>query len=461
MAKLRRRFLPHFDSLESRVVPAGNVIATLKGNILSIMGDNQANSITVTSDSAGAWTISGLDQTTINGSSNPFTINPSDPTKNKGKDKAKPPKAVAKSPVRLMVNMRGGDDTVEIDGGDVKVGKNTSIKLGQGNDTLTVDGLFAGDNSRYDGESGNDTITVTNSSFTTSALLSGGVGSDTINIDNVDFGKAARIDAGNGADFVKVTGSTFGPDARFNMGPGNDELELGSNTFSQSDRFDGGSGTDTLTDDGANTWAAKHFVKGFETIQEGGRVTAGNDAASVAPGGTVVISVLANDAATAPNVLNPASIVIITPPTGGTVTVNPDGTISYTNTSNVAGTDTFTYTVADNDGHVSNPATVTVTIGANNQPPVANNDVFQVIRGSAGVVLNLMANDTDPENQLNPASIVIVNWPLEGTLTVNADGTVSYSSLATSTATSDTFTYTIKDKQGLSSNLATVTIDLV
>ena len=77
--------------------------------------------------------------------------------------------------------------------------------------------------------------------------------------------------------------------------------------------------------DGGNTFAARHVVKGFETVEEGevtppGTVTAGADAASVAPGGTVVITVLTNDAATPPRTLNPASIVIVTPPTAGTVT---------------------------------------------------------------------------------------------------------------------------------------------
>ncbi len=463
MATFRRHFIPQFDSLENRVVPAGNVLATFKGNILSITGDNQANSISIVGSTNGTFTVTAADGGTVNGIADPFVID----TLGTGLGKpgnGKP--AAAKAPFRLMVNMRGGDDTVDITGADAKVGKNTSIKLGQGNDILSVDGLFAGDNSRYDGESGNDTITVTNSTFGISALLSGGVGNDTLTVDGTEFGKAARVDAGNGNDLVKVTGSTFGSDAFFNMGPGNDELQLGGNTFTVKDRFEGGSGADILTHDGTNTFAARHTVKGFETIRQGevrpvGLVAAGNDAASVLPGETVVINVIANDVATAPNVLNPASIVIFTPPTSGTVTVNADGTITYTNTSNVAGTDTFTYTVADDGGHVSAPASVTVTIGTPNQHPVANNDIFQVLRGSVGQVLNLAINDTDSENQLDLTSIVIVAAPTQGTLVVNTDGTVSYTSTAGTTAATDTFTYTIKDQLGLVSNLGTVTINLI
>lgn len=360
MAKSPKRYLPHIDCLENRVVPAGNVLVAFKGNMLSILGDNQANNISITGNSDGSFTVTSIDVGTINGSTNPFTVTPGDTGKGKGK--------TPKTPVRLMVNMRGGDDIVDIAGGEATVGKNTSVKLGQGNDVLTVDGLFAGDNARYNGESDDDSITVLNSTFARSALISGGVGTDTINVDSVEFGRAARLDAGNGADFMKVTRSTFETDARITMGAGNDNLELGSNTFSLRDRLDGVSGIDILTHDGANIWASLHTVKGFETVQVGevrhfGLVTAGNDTASVTPGGSVVISVLANDAATEPNVLDLTSIVIVTQPTSGTVTVNLDGTITYFNTSNLAGTDSFTYTVADNDGHVSAPATVTVTIG--------------------------------------------------------------------------------------------------
>lgn len=50
---------------------------------------------------------------------------------------------------------------------------------------------------------------------------------------------------------------------------------------------------------------------------------------------------------------------------GGTVVDNNDGTVTYTPLSGFFGTDTFTYTVGDNGGGTSDPATVTVTVNTN------------------------------------------------------------------------------------------------
>ncbi|MGL5922085.1 PKD domain-containing protein, partial [Chroococcidiopsis sp.] len=51
----------------------------------------------------------------------------------------------------------------------------------------------------------------------------------------------------------------------------------------------------------------------------------------------------------------------------GTLKVNNDGTVTYTSKDRFVGEETFTYTVTDNDGILSNPATVTITV--NNAPP--------------------------------------------------------------------------------------------
>jgi hypothetical protein len=90
---------------------------------------------------------------------------------------------------------------------------------------------------------------------------------------------------------------------------------------------------------------------------------AANDAASTSLPTAVDIAVLSND--TDPDgTLNPSTIVISRRPTLGTAVVNPagapPGTIRYT--PRRLGTDTFQYTVKDNNGAKSNAAVVTIQV---------------------------------------------------------------------------------------------------
>uniref|UniRef100_UPI0014216010 Ig-like domain-containing protein n=1 Tax=Thalassoroseus pseudoceratinae TaxID=2713176 RepID=UPI0014216010 len=70
----------------------------------------------------------------------------------------------------------------------------------------------------------------------------------------------------------------------------------------------------------------------------------------------VVINVLANDSDVEGDTL---TVSAVTPGTNGTVTINPDGTLTYTPAANFAGSDTFTYTINDGNGG-SDTATVNV-----------------------------------------------------------------------------------------------------
>ncbi|WP_254838672.1 Ig-like domain-containing protein [Natronomonas marina] len=92
--------------------------------------------------------------------------------------------------------------------------------------------------------------------------------------------------------------------------------------------------------------------------------TASDDAATVTAGESTTIDVLANDT-DSDGSLNASSVSIASGPSNGTVSVNPDGTISYSAPSGASGDVTFTYTVADDDG-ATDTATVTVTV---TQPP--------------------------------------------------------------------------------------------
>ncbi|MBP0049733.1 cadherin-like domain-containing protein, partial [Marinobacterium sp. AK62] len=65
------------------------------------------------------------------------------------------------------------------------------------------------------------------------------------------------------------------------------------------------------------------------------------------------------------------TVANFTDPSNGTVTQNPDGSLTYTPDEGFSGEDTFTYTVTDSEG-AEDTATVTVTVGPENQPPQAD-----------------------------------------------------------------------------------------
>ncbi|MDT9206624.1 Ig-like domain-containing protein, partial [Limnospira sp. PMC 1243.20] len=115
--------------------------------------------------------------------------------------------------------------------------------------------------------------------------------------------------------------------------------------------------------------------------------------------------------------------------------------------------DRFTYTVEDDDGATSNEATVFLTI-EENQPPIANDDNATVRTGNT-VTINVLSNDSDPDGVLVPDTVAVVDLPDYGTITVNPNGTITYSHDGSST-NSDRFTYTVEDDDGAISNSATV-----
>lgn len=120
------------------------------------------------------------------------------------------------------------------------------------------------------------------------------------------------------------------------------------------------------------------------------------------------------------------------------------------------GAHTITASVEDSDGFTGT-ATFSLTIStgeAENEPPVAVNDTATAVRNQS-VVINVAANDTDPDGTIVPSSVAIVTSPSKGPAVSNGDGTVTYTP---STPGTDQFTYTVKDNLGAVSNAATVTI---
>ncbi len=149
---------------------------------------------------------------------------------------------------------------------------------------------------------------------------------------------------------------------------------------------------------------------------------------------------------------------------GAAVNVNADGSFSYDPTGAAAlqalddtemVADTFTYTIGDGNGGVDT-ATVTVTVSGVNDAPVAIDDAYMTDEDNALIVSapGVLANDTDID--VEALTVVLDTTTSNGSLTLNADGSFSYTPNANFNG-SDSFTYRANDGS-VDSNLATVTI---
>ena len=172
----------------------------------------------------------------------------------------------------------------------------------------------------------------------------------------------------------------------------------------------------------------------------------------------VAAGVLVNDSDPEGN--TPITVTLDTPAANGTVVLNADGSFTYMPNANFNGTDTFKYIATDFNGNTGNIATVTITVGAVNDAPIAVSDFFNAtedtkLNVSAPGVLG-MDGDVDGDK----LSAVLVSGPSNAaSFTLNADGSFSYLP-ATNYNGTDTFTYQAKDPSGALSNVATVTITI-
>jgi len=138
---------------------------------------------------------------------------------------------------------------------------------------------------------------------------------------------------------------------------------------------------------------------------------------------------------------------------GGSVTLNPNGTLTYAPSPNFNGSPSFTYTISDGHGGLAN-ATVNGTVTPVNDPPVASNDSFATNEDTP-VTFAVLGNDTDVDGdalavtQINGSAIVAGGSVAiaGGTVTLNANGTLTYTP-APNFNGAPSFTYTISDGHG-------------
>ncbi len=414
----------------------------------------------------------------------------------------------------LVINTGSGNDRIigtrDYIGGSpsagwgLRVGENTLLLTENGQDEVRLaNGEFFGSFTANLGDQ-DDLMSICQTPFHGALVLNGGPGFDTLYSNGNSFDKTVSIPSWEVADNTSCgppIGTSPVPNPPTNQAPVavNDSatlLEGASATINlaANDSDPGGSlnltsivivqqptngtvtvhnnGTVTYTHNGSDTFSDTFTYRINDNQGASSNVAtvtltitpvddsnqapvASPDAASLVQGATQIINVASND--TDPEgQLDLTSIVITQQPTNGTVTVNSNGTVTYVHNGSATTTDTFSYTIKDAAGNVSNVALVSITIAGVNNSPVAVPDSATVAEGDS-ITINVAQNDSDPEGQLDLTSVVITQQPVNGTLTINPNGTVVYQHNGSET-TSDSFRYTIEDAAGNVSNSALVTI---
>lgn len=149
------------------------------------------------------------------------------------------------------------------------------------------------------------------------------------------------------------------------------------------------------------------------------------------------------------------SAVLVSGPGHGSLTLNSNGSFSYTPVVNYSGADSFTYRAFDGKAY-SNPAAVSITVNAVNDAPVAVGDSYTTDEDtplSVGVP-GVLVNDTDVDG--DALSAVLVSGPGHGALSLNADGSFNYMPAAGYSG-DDAFSYKANDGS-LDSNAVAVKI---
>ncbi len=161
------------------------------------------------------------------------------------------------------------------------------------------------------------------------------------------------------------------------------------------------------------------------------------------------------------------AVEIVTSPAASeaVITLETNNTVTFVPATDFSGNVTFTYRIQDDLGEWSVPATVSVEV---NDAPVAVDDgsssspieVYQDFANNS-TAIDVLANDTDADGTLDPASVQVTVAPLHGTIVgVLADGSVEYRP-DVGYLGADDFAYTVADDDGAVSNEAMVNIGIV
>lgn len=201
------------ESLEPRLLLAGDVHASVWRGDLRIEGDNAANQIEIAPADGGGVQVVGLDGTRINGSEEPAVFFPGDDA----------------VPDDLRISTRGGADSVFVRG--IRVTDDLIVYAGSGDDRVEIDNVTAGDRIDLWPGSGNDFVQVVGRDSSTlptarDILVYASSGDNIIGVNNVSVSRDIYIRSSRGNDVLLVQGSRAGDDMRLYGDTGDDIVAI-------------------------------------------------------------------------------------------------------------------------------------------------------------------------------------------------------------------------------------------
>ena len=224
MRRLCSRFRPTFDSLENRLVPAGNINALLVSGSLTLTGDALANSVTLSQPGAGQLTLTPDATTSISGGPAGAAV------------------TFANITGSVTLNMGAGDDSVIFDWPQtINLPLDLTINGGAGNNTINnVNGTAATSvnvfrNLRITNGAGNDSTALGNLNAGGSITINNGDGDSTTQIHGIGatanvVGGSLAITNGRGFDFNEIFRTNVGKNLTINNGFGNATTGDGTDT---------------------------------------------------------------------------------------------------------------------------------------------------------------------------------------------------------------------------------------
>ena len=191
---MRRKSYLSYGNLENRNLLAGNVTVVEDGQ-LYIRGDELSNQFAIVADESGQITVTGLQDTTINGSSEPYQVKEST-----NLDGARSRNASFDGGLRIYTY--GGDDRIDVQG--IEFGDLSRVFTGAGNDFVRF----------LRSTSQDDFVTVT------------GDGEDTLNFVQARVHGDFNVTTSDGDDSIRIFNSRTWSDTHVFSGAGDDACLL-------------------------------------------------------------------------------------------------------------------------------------------------------------------------------------------------------------------------------------------